>query len=95
MRFFGRAVLAFPAQLLLLAFLVCLCFAPVDSDDGESIDLRCHVLFGYSENLRQEKEKKKKASTLDIIKREVLLLLCSIVFFFPFLCFLGNHTGAY
>ncbi|XP_059453306.1 LRR receptor-like serine/threonine-protein kinase ERECTA [Corylus avellana] len=37
MRFFGRAVVAFPAELLLLAFLVCLSFAPVDSDDGATL----------------------------------------------------------
>lgn len=47
--------MAFPAELLLLAFLVCLSFAPVDSDDGESFDLIYHVLFGYRENVRQNK----------------------------------------
>lgn len=35
MRFLGRAVISYPVDLLLLAFLFCLSFASVDSDDGE------------------------------------------------------------
>lgn len=45
MRFLGRELMAFPVELL-LAFLVCLSFATVDSDDGESFDLTCFLLVG-------------------------------------------------